>query len=553
MKLHLAQINNRVGDLAFNKKLILEEVSEAESKDCDLAIFPEMAICGYPCFDLWLQNSFLEECYKTAMEIANSTKAFKCAILIGLPFMELDKRGGEAIYNAALLIQGGEIVEVIKKKSIPNYGVFDEARYFKASDLLFIIKFCGYKIAILICEDLWDAKVLYLLGEKEFDFAIAINSSPYHAGKLDIRYETARKFTTTLVKPLIYVNQVGGQDELVFDGGSFVMDSSGDLVLLLERFSSDSANFSLEEDGGDDESSHEAIAKKPYNFSPDEEKYSACVLGLRDYLAKSNFSKVIIGISGGIDSALVAAMAVDSIGAKNVTTYALPSRFNKESSMLDAKKCAKNLGVGFEIISIEPAFSAMLSSIPNLSDLAIENMQARIRGNILMSISNSGEGLLLSCSNKSETACGYATLYGDMCGAFSPIKDLYKTEIYQLAKWRNLNIPKIAIGDISKISQNPIPSDILTKAPSAELRENQKDSDSLPEYEILDKILYKLVEEAKMPEEIFGEFDSDLVLRIYKLLKNSEYKRKQSAIGTKISKMSFDRERRFPIVNKISD
>ena len=384
-------------------------------------------------------------------------------------------------------------------------------------------------------------------------------------------------FAKSLGKPLVYVNQVGGQDSLVFDGGSFVLDEEGKEVLKLAEFAEDFGVVEIKKAGPRNKCgvtnlecgltiSDSASPRRMTGSSEVERDYLAVVLSLRDYVQKNGFHKVLLGMSGGIDSALVAAIAVDALGAKNVSLYALPSRFNSDASMVDALECAKNLGLKLEVISIEETFKALLATLGEVSNLTKENLQSRIRGNILMALSNNSGALLLSTGNKSELACGYATLYGDMCGAFNPIKDFYKTRVYELANWRNegeilkqvqddrnrgessrqqLRHPELVSGS------QVIPKNILTKAPTAELRENQKDSDSLPEYEILDQILFALIEEQKSVEQIIAAgFEEDLVKKVAKLFYSSEYKRRQSCLGPKVSEMAFDKDRRFPITNK---
>ena len=541
LKIQLAQINPTIGDLSGNCAKILHEFEKATKHQCDLVIFPEMAICGYPCEDLWQKKYFIWEIEKKILEICQASKNSKCAILLGAPTLTFNRAKKEIIQNSAYLIENGEVKKIINKKTLPNNGVFDESRYFEASNTLSLVEFRGLTLAILICEDLWDAKNVFLLQEQIFDAAIAINASPYSTKKHQSRNKTAQNFTKTLNKPLIYVNQVGGQNFLVFDGSSFVMNAQGENVLQLNGFCEDDEIIEINKEG--------EIKSPIAEILPSEEErdYSACVLGLRDYIKKNNFKNVLLGMSGGIDSALVATMAVDALGSENVTLYALPSRFNSENSMIDAKSCGRNLDLELKIISIESALETMLETLGEISDLAKENLQSRIRGNILMALSNNSGALLLSTGNKSELACGYATLYGDMCGAFNPIKDLYKTRVYELANWRNQNVPNISIFP----HKNLIPQNIITKAPTAELRPNQKDSDSLPEYEILDRILFYLIEEKRSVLEIiaFG-FEQELVEKIANLFYRSEYKRQQSCLGPKISEMSFDRDRRYPVTNK---
>jgi NAD+ synthase len=545
IKIQLSQINPTVGDLDGNCEKILHEFNLAKEAGCDLVVFSEMVICGYPCEDLWQKKYFISEIEKKISEICKATIHSKCAILLGAPTIEKN-RSKEFIKNSALLIEDGEIKKIINKKTLPNFSVFDERRYFEPSNTLSLFEFREQTLAILICEDLWDLKNLYLLCEQIFDTVLVINASPYSTKKHLYREKTASNFAKVLKKTLIYVNQVGAQDSLVFDGSSFVMNKSGETVFRMKEFEEDSAIVEIEKSG--EISTTYDLGLRTYDFT--KRNYQACVLGLRDYVRKNNFKKVLLGMSGGVDSAIVAAIAVDALGCENVALFALPSRYNSEESMVDAKNCAKNLGVELQIISIEDTFETMLFTLhkagKKAEGLTKENMQSRIRGNILMALSNETGALLLSTGNKSEMAVGYATIYGDMCGAFNPIKDLYKTEIYELAKWRNENILEISLHK----EKNIIPKNILTKAPTAELRENQKDSDSLPEYEILDKILFALIEEQKSIAEISQNFDEELVKKVAKLFYASEYKRKQAVMGSKISDMSFDKDRRYPITNK---
>src|SRR3989338_7804642 len=541
LKIYLAQINPTVGDLEINAQKILHQFKLASEAGCDLVVFSEMAVCGYPCEDLWLKKYFISECREKIFEIVSATKNSQCAILLGAPTIDFERKK-EIIRNSALLIERGEIKKIINKKTLPNFGVFDEHRYFKPAQFLSLVEFRELTLAILICEDLWPLKNLYLLQEQILDVVIVINASPYSSKKHEYRQRVTQNFVTNLNKPLIYVNQVGGQDSLVFDGSSFVINKAGEIVLRLKEFEEDSIQIELEKSGKisfpNQSTKHaetnSAQATRSTKHEARSTNYAACTLALHDYVHKNGFKKVLLGMSGGIDSALVAAIAVDALEKENVFLYALPSRYSSEESMIDAKNCAENLGVNLEVISIEPVFESMLSTVKNVSEVAKENMQSRIRGNILMAIANSTGALLLSTGNKSELACGYATIYGDMCGAFNPIKDLYKTEIYELAKLR----------------AGVIPPNIFIKAPSAELRPDQKDSDSLPDYEILDQILFSLIEEQKSVEEISRFFDKDLVKKVAKLFYSSEYKRRQAVIGPKISDMSFDKDRRYPITNR---
>ena len=548
LKIHLAQINFVVGDINGNFEKIIKEYEVANQQNCDLAVFSEMAICGYPCEDLWLKEHFIKNCQEKILQIALKTKDKNCAILFGAPIYEVERKK-KVLRNSAILIENGEVKNVINKKSLPNYAVFDENRYFKPSSHVSNIEFRGFDVVILICEDLWDERNLFLLAEQVFDLIISINASPFEKNKNQQRSIIAQKYSQTLNKPLIYLNQIGGQDSLIFDGASFVLDSQGSTTLQMANFAEDFAQILIDEDCEIEIISHH---QKTFGFIDDnvEKNYQASVLGLRDYVRKNNFHKIILGMSGGIDSAIVATIAVDALGSENVELYALPTKFNSQSSLDDAKLCAKNLNVVLKIIEIEEIFQTnlkILKSHETISSLAEENLQSRIRGNILMAISNSKNALLMSTGNKSEMACGYATLYGDMNGAFNPIKDFYKSEIYQLANFRNQNLCKIsAFKNINLIPQN-----IIDKAPSAELRFDQKDSDSLPDYNELDKILYALIEEQKsIDETIELGFEAEIVKKVAKLVLLSEYKRKQAVLGVKISQLSFDKDRRYPTTNK---
>ncbi len=532
LKIQLAQINPTVGDLAGNCEKIIAEFKKASDAQCDLVVFPEMIVSGYLCEDLLQKEYFIDEIEDKIRDILLLTKSSETAILLSAPIYDLGRKNQKVLRNSAILLEKGEVKQLIHKKTLPNYSVFDEKRYFENSDRVSTFEFRGQTLAVLICEDQWDAKNLYLLGEQVFDLIISLNASPYSKNKHELRQKVIGNFAKTLNKNLVYVNQVGAQDSVVFDGSSFVMNAAGEIVLQMQEFTQDSAVVEIAKSG-------EITIPNNHNFaltSKANRNYQACVLGLQDYVLKNGFSQVILGMSGGIDSALVAAIAVDALGAQNVTLYALPSRFNSDESMNDAVQCAQNLGVKLEVISIEMPFSAMLMTIDDISDLAKENLQSRLRGNILMTISNTTGALLLSTGNKSELATGYATLYGDMCGAFNPIKDLYKTEVYELAK-----------------NCAAIPQNIIQKAPTAELRPNQKDSDSLPDYAILDQILAKLIDEQQSVAQIINAgFAADLVQKVAKLFYQSEYKRRQSCMGPRVSEMSFDKDRRYPITNKFT-
>ncbi len=547
LKIYLSQINNSVGDIEGNAQKILLEFKKAEAANCDLAVFCEMTLSGYPGEDLWRKKYFIDEIKEKIAEICEATRNSKCAILLGAPHFSIFRNKKEAVTNSAFFIEDGEVKKIINKKSLPNYRTFDEKRYFEADSFISLLEFRGLTLAVLICEDLWDSKNIFLLKEQVLDLVISINSSPYSIRKAEKRLEVVGDFAKNMAKPIIYVNQVGAQDSLVFDGGSFAVNNEGKKLLQLKEFDEDFAEIEVNKNGEMNVKTECEAGFVSLSQLSCKRNYTACLLGLRDYIQKNNFKKVLLGMSGGIDSALVAAIAVDALGCENVSLYALPSRYNSETSMIDAKNCAQNLGLNLSVISIEKPFEAMISTLGEIkNDITEQNLQSRIRGNILMALSNDTGALLLSTGNKSELAMGYATIYGDMCGSFNPIKDLYKTQIYELVEWRNKNIPEISIYK----KTNLIPQNIISKAPTAELRPNQKDSDSLPEYDILDKILYQIIEEEKSIAEIVKlGFEESLVKKIAKSFYASEYKRRQAVIGPKISKMSFDKDRRYPITN----
>lgn len=548
IKIYLAQINNTVGDINGNFNKIINNYKIACQNDCDLIIFPEMTISGYPAMDLWHKKYFIEDCQNKIIELCEISKNSKCHIIVGCPTIE-ENKAKSIVRNSAIIIYRGKISKIINKKTLPNYSVFDELRYFTPSSTLSTKKFNDFYCNLMICEDLWDDKNTFLALQSEVDFSIIINSSPYSINKYQQRLDKCLKFSKKTQKPIIYLNQVGACDSLIFDGNSFIIDHNSENIANLSSFSEDYAIIEI-----DKSSIISVINSKNHNFKfnnyiddPLSYMYNACILGVRDYVRKNNFSKVLIGMSGGIDSALVATIACDALGHENVELYALTTIFNSKESLIDASQCSLNLNIKLKEINIHNIFKNMLNLMGNISDIAQQNLQSRIRANILMSISNSNNSLLLSTGNKSELACGYATLYGDMCGAYNPVKDLYKTQIYQLANWRNKNIP--IISNYNKI--DIIPDNIIKKPPSAELKENQKDSDSLPEYDILDKILYQLIEKQQSISSICDQgYDHNLVNQIANLFYKNEYKRKQSVIGPKISEMSFDNERRYQITNK---
>ncbi|MDH5721871.1 MAG: NAD+ synthase [Alphaproteobacteria bacterium] len=533
LNITLAQLNPVVGDLEGNAKKIIKIWKENDANS-HLVVFPELFLSGYPPEDLILNYGFLCDVEDTIKSLQEKSKNFKSAALIPAPY----RKDGKT-YNAVYLIDNGTIKHTQSKHLLPTYGVYDEDRIFEAGPLPSPIEFCGLKLGILICRDIWFDNIPAHFGRHKIDLMLSINGSPFDETKMSERLRVCRKATELAKAPLLYLNMIGGQDELAFDGRSFVMNSFGDIIEQAPAFKDHILHIKTSE----------IQHKAPIKIEEDELKliYEALKTGLKDYIRKSGFKSVILGLSGGIDSALSAAIAVDALGKENVQCIMLPSKFTSKDSLDDAKKCAKRLGTSYEIIEIKDAVKTFEKIIPDLKDLAHENMQSRTRGLILMALSNARGSMLLTTGNKSEMAVGYATIYGDMNGGWNALKDVYKTDVYRLAKWRNTQ---------SKV----IPENILTKAPSAELRKDQTDQDSLPPYDMLDTILQVLVEYAHLDwsqitdEELFAKKDlcdknPEIVQKIAALLKNSEYKRRQSPPGTKITTCAFTKERRYPIAN----
>ena len=522
LTLTLAQLNPTVGDLPGNAAKILDVWKNTES---DLLVFAEMALCGYPPEDLVLKPAFIESLATHVRKLCAQSKDFEAAALISTPWMM-----GDEIHNALHLIENGEIKHTQSKHHLPNYGVFDEQRIFSEGPLPEPVEFRGHKLGIMICEDMWFPNVARHLKQGGAEILIAPHASPFDTNKDDVRRDIAHARTQETNLPLILVNQVGGQDELVFDGASFVMDTNGDVIFQAAEFEEDLYNITFT---GGEFTCPDSIDQ----YSDEEELYQALVLGLRDYIHKNGFPGVLLGLSGGIDSALSAVIAVDALGADKVQCIMMPSPFTSQDSLDDAAALAENLGCAYETIGIEKAMDAFEDTIPDLKNTAHENMQSRTRGLILMALSNSSGKMVLSTGNKSEMAVGYATLYGDMCGGFNALKDLYKGQVYALSNWRNRD------GEV-------IPERIITKAPTAELKDNQTDQDTLPEYDVLDDILECLIEHEMSTAEIIKRgHDEATVTRVWKMLDRAEYKRRQAPPGVKITSRAFGRDRRYPITN----
>ncbi len=534
MKILLVQPKPKTGDVEYNFNLIREAYALAKSWQLDLCIFPELVSTGYMCEDLFLKSSFilaLEDKIAELIKIIEHT-----ALILPTPYLEDGK-----LFNAVLSIQNQKIIGKSFKKHLPNYGIYDEKRYFTSGEPS-IIEINGKKLGVPICEDIWSLDVSMQLKLLGAEILLVPNASSYEKGKLEKRLSIVKQIFAKTNLPLIYCNSVFAQDGILFDGSSFVYD--GDLKYSLPMFQE--ATGIIEIDCNNKITGN--VTTTIQARSIEDEIYCAMVFGLREYLQDNIFSSVIIGLSGGIDSALVTAIAVDAIGAANVTTVMLPSKFTSYESIEDATSIAKMLNITYEIVPINTVVNTIKNRIGSLSDLAIENLQARSRGVMLMAISNSNNSLLLTTGNKSEIATGYTTLYGDMCGAFNPIKDIYKTELIKIAKFRNCNIPTLI--DIKNPSYPIMPDRVIMKPPSAELKHNQKDSDSLPEYDVLDEVLNLYIEQDLGIEEIVAlGFGEQLVEKIVKLVKNSEFKRHQSAPGVKLSIRDFGKDRRYPIAH----
>jgi NAD+ synthase len=527
----LAQLNPTVGAVQAN----LEKARAVIAKhlSADLILFPELYIAGYPPEDLVLRPTFIAAC-KAACENLAAEFADGPGILMGLPWRE-----GKSLHNSVALLHKGKIETVRHKYDLPNYGVFDEKRVFQPGPAPGPINFKGVRIGVPICEDIWTEETCETLAETGAEILLSPNGSPFERNKDDVRLNLVVARVTETGLPLAYLNQIGGQDELVFDGASFVLNADRTMAVQMPMF--EEAIVTTQWTRGDkgwvcESGAHTKLPER------EEETWKACVLGLRDYVLKNRFPGIVLGLSGGIDSAVVAAMAVDALGADKVHCVMLPYAYTSKDSLVDAEDCAKRLAVRYDVVPIKDPVEGFLGALQPMFaktqvNVTEENIQSRTRGVILMAISNKFGSMVLTTGNKSEMSVGYATLYGDMNGGFNPIKDVYKTEVYRLAAWRN------TVSDM-------IPDRIITKAPTAELRENQKDQDSLPPYDVLDDILDGLVEREQSVAEIMTRgHDEALVKRIQHMLYIAEYKRRQAAPGVKITRRNFGRDRRYPITN----
>ncbi|MDE0703818.1 MAG: NAD+ synthase [Rhodospirillaceae bacterium] len=542
LRIAVAQVNPTVGDVSGNAEMIREAWRKASEDGANLAVFPELCLSGYPPEDLVRKPFFLDAVHAEIDRFAGLSREVSAGLLFGAPW-----RDDGRVYNAAVLIDRGT-VGVRRKHDLPNYDVFDEKRVFAAGDLPGPVDFRGVRIGIPVCEDVWTPEVLECLTETGAELAIVLNGSPYEAGRYDTRLQVVLERVRESGLPILYVNQVGGQDELVFDGASFAINPDYSLAVQLPGFEETVAMTHWRRDGDGWVCEEGERTPPPEGL---ESVYRAMVLGLRDYVRKNGFPGVILGLSGGVDSALSAAVAVDALGPDKVRTVMMPSPYTSEESLEDAAAAAELLGVRLDRIDIGPAmdaFGAMLA--PQFdgreADETEENIQARSRGLALMAISNKFGHMVLSTGNKSEMSVGYATLYGDMCGGYSVLKDVYKTDVFRLCRWRNQQRPPGALGPAGRV----VPERVITKPPSAELRPDQRDEDSLPPYEALDDILHCLIEENLGTEEIVARgHDLETVRRVWKMLDTAEYKRRQAPPGVKVGTRAFGKERRYPITN----
>jgi NAD+ synthase len=546
LRIAVAQLNPIMGDVAGNLARARAARADAAAAAADLVVFSELFISGYPPEDLVLKPALQAACRQAVEALARDTADGGPAVVITTPWVEEGR-----VYNAVVLCDAGLIQAVRTKVDLPNYSVFDEKRVFAPGPLPGPVNVRGVRIGLPICEDIWNDEVVETLSETGAEFFIVPNGSPYRESVYDERMSTIVARITESGLPMLYVNQVGGQDELVFDGASLAVNADRTLAMQLPAFREAIAIVEATK------------AEGVWRFSGpvhghatgDEANYEACVLGLRDYVEKNRFPGVVLGLSGGIDSALCAAIAADALGPDRVHCVMLPYRFTSEESLKDAFACAKAIGVRYDVVPISSAVEGLEASLSPLfkgtsRDITEENLQSRARGTILMSISNKFGAMVVTTGNKSEMSVGYATIYGDMNGGYNPIKDLYKTEVFRLSALRNRWKPPGALGPDGEV----IPENIIVKPPSAELRDNQKDQDSLPPYDVLDAILESLVEkEASVASIVAAGYDLDTVKKVERLLAIAEYKRRQAAPGVKVTARNFGRDRRYPIVNRFRD
>lgn len=544
LKITLAQLNPVVGDMEGNVAKVRAARAEAADHGADLVVGTELCITGYPPEDLILKNAFVRAAMAAVESLAADTADGGPGLIVGTPW--LDEHGRR--FNAAAVLDEGKVQTLRFKWDLPNYGVFDEKRVFAAGDLPGPVNFRGVRLGLAVCEDMWTPDVCETLMESGAEILVVINGSPYERDKVDVRMNHAVARVTETELPLVYVNQVGGQDELVFDGGSFVLNADRRMAAAGRQFTEDL--MPTEWARGD--AGWSCVAGEVHDWIEGKERiYQAMVLGLRDYVNKNGFPGVVLGLSGGIDSGITAVVAVDALGADRVHCVMMPSPYTSDDSLEDARALIERVGARYDTVGIGPAMAAFDEMLTEAFDapaegVTAENIQSRARGLLLMAISNKTGNMLVTTGNKSEMSVGYATIYGDMNGGYSVIKDVYKTDVFALCHWRNAHHP----GDVFGPAGEVIPVRMITKPPSAELRPDQKDEDSLPPYEILDAILHGLIEEDLGGDELEAKgFDPATVQRIWRLLELSEYKRRQAPPGVKLTSRSFGRDRRYPITN----
>ncbi|WEV72957.1 NAD+ synthase [Bifidobacterium sp. ESL0790] len=561
LRFALAQIDTCVGDLDGNAATALQFTRMAALNHAQVVVFPEMTLTGYPIEDLALRATFRKAAAAKADQLAQTLEKEglgELYVVVGTVGSTLGGVDDAKPTNRLVVLHGGAVWSTYDKHFLPNYGVFDEFRIFEPGQQAVVLDIDGVKVGVAICEDIWqDGGPVAELASQGIDVLLTINGSPYEEGKTHTRLDLAVRRAHEVDAPLIYVNQVGGQDDLIFDGGSFVVDRDGTLIERSPMFMEDLSYFDF-----DSQADKQAVGTLADLRDPDEEVYTACVLGLKDYMAKNHFRGVVLGLSGGIDSALVAAMAADAVGGGNVQGVSMPSMYSSDGSKDDAADLAANIGAHYDVQPIEPLFKAFQGQL-GLDGVAAENLQARIRGVIVMAYSNSKNLLALATGNKSELACGYSTIYGDAVGGYAPIKDLLKTRVWELSRWRNKAAAEgMGVGGLKIVGNENggpgvplkdgvmIPVASIEKAPSAELRPGQKDSDSLPEYELLDKVLEAYIEKAHGRADLLADgFDEKTVDTVMRLVDRAEWKRRQYPLGPKVTALAFGRDRRLPVTS----
>jgi NAD+ synthase len=543
LRIAIAQLNTQVGAIEKNLAAIRAARAKAAAMGADLVVTPELSIAGYPPEDLVLKPAFVAACEAAAETLALETADGGPGLIVGTPW-----RNGDKLHNAAFVLDGGKIIARRAKHELPNYGVFDEKRVFAPGPAPGPVVFRGFRLGLLICEDWWFGAVSETLAESGAECLLSINGSPFEDKKQSRRITLAVERVVETGLPYIFAALTGGQDEIVFDGASFVLNADRTLAVQMPYFE-EAVTLTTWTRG------EHGLVCAAQALPPEQDRlaliYQAMMVGLRDYVNKNGFPGVVLGLSGGIDSAISAAVAADALGAERVRAVMLPSPYTSEHSLEDAAACAEMLGIAYETIPISGAMEAFSAALApaftgRAPDITEENIQSRARGLILMALSNKFGHMLLTTGNKSEMSVGYATLYGDMCGGYSVLKDVYKTTVFELSRWRNLAVPPGALGPRGAV----MPERIITKPPSAELKPNQTDQDSLPPYDILDAILARLIEnEAGIDEVVADGYDRATVLRVWKLLDRAEYKRRQAPPGVKITPRAFGRDRRYPMTN----